>query len=320
MGYNISDVSGNATGGADQWTFTADLSDPGVTTVSGDFNVVSIFTGNDLGEATSGYSFSALSTTAYGTLTTNTTTGAFVFTIDRAAVIASGSDQAVSFTITGTSGGSSDDDTVFIQLLICVLRGTLIETPGGPVPVEALAPGDLVLTKDRGPQPVKWVGLRHVNSEELSRDPSLRPVRIQAGSLGGDLPYRDLSVSPQHRILVTDWRAELMFGEHEVLVPAKSMVNDTAIRVDHTCQPIEYYHILFDRHEIVFTEGAPTESFHPGSFAMRELGDAARVELHKLFPELFRDGYGETARLSLRPWEGSVVLPPETGERQRLAS
>jgi hypothetical protein len=320
MGYNISDVSGNATGGLDQWTFTADLTQPGVTTVSGDFNVVSIFGGFDQGDATGGYSFSALSTDAYGTLSYSTTTGTFTFFINRAAVMASGSDQVISFTITGTSGGNSDSDTVFIQLLICVLRGTLIRTPSGPVPVEELRPGDLVDTKDSGPQPVKWVGLRRVSPAELKADPSLRPIRIRAGALGHDLPVRDLGVSPQHRILLSDWRAELLFGAHEVLVPAKALIDDRAITVDHALQPIEYYHVLFDAHEIMFTEEAATESFHPGDYAMRELGDATRVELHKLFPELFEgDGIGETARLSLRPWEAEM-LRDATPRPQRMAS
>ena len=43
------------------------------------------------------------------------------------------------------------------------------------------------------------------------------PVLIPAGALGNT---RDLLVSQQHRMLVTGWRAELMFGEPEVLVAA----------------------------------------------------------------------------------------------------
>jgi len=308
MGYNISDVSGNASGGVDQWTFTADLTDPGVSTVSGDFNVVSLFGGVDQGDATSGYTFSALSSTAYGSLSYNTTNGTFVFTIDRAAVMASGSDKVVSFTITGHSGGNLDQDTVFIEILICVQRGTLIETPDGPVPVEELRIGDAVLTKDNGAQAVRWVGSRQVTETELAADTTLRPIVIEPGALGTDLPRRRLSVSPQHRVMIADWRAELHFGETEVLVPAKALVNGKSVRVDHSQKPVEYFHVLFDRHEVMFTEGLPTESFHPNDYSLRELGDAARVELHKLFPELFEaNGYGETARLSLRPWEGHLV-------------
>jgi len=307
MGYNISDVSGNAGGGASDWTFTADVTDPTTTTISGDFDMVPLYGGGSPSEATGGYAFSALSASDYGTLSYNTTDGTYTFTVNRAAVIASGSDQVVSFTVTGTSGGDSDVDTVFITILICVLRGTLIETPDGPVPVEDLAVGDAVLTKDNGAQPVRWSGSRRAGTDELAADPSLRPIRFAPGALGPERPTRELSVSPQHRMLITDWKAELHFGEAEVLVPAKALVNGTSVRVDHSQEPIEYFHLLFDRHEVMFTEGTPTESFHPGEYSLRELGDAAKVELHKLFPELFvAGGYGDTARLSLRPWEAQI--------------
>jgi hypothetical protein len=308
MGYNIADVSGNSAGGPAEWTFTLDLSDPSVSTVSGDFNVVSVLGGEDLGEATDGYSFSALDTEAYGSLSGDTADGTFTFTVDRAAVFASGSDQVVSFTIIGTSGADSDDDLVQVEILICVARGTLIRTATGQVPVEEISAGDMVLTKDGGPRPVRWVGSRRLSPAELSADPSLRPIRIAASALGDDLPSRELTVSPQHRVLVSDWRAELLFGDAEVLVPAKALVNDHSIRMDTSLEPTEYFHLMFDDHEVIFTEGAATESFHAGQYSLRELGDAARVELHKLFPELFEpDCRRQTARLSLRPWEGRLV-------------
>lgn len=70
-------------------------------------------------------------------------------------------------------------------------------------------------------------------------------------------------------------------------MPAKALVVVKTVRVDHSQKPIEYFHLLFNQHKVMFTEGCPTESFHPGEFSRRELGDAAKMELHKLFPELF---------------------------------
>jgi VCBS repeat-containing protein len=309
VGYNISDISGDSTGGPDAWTFTLDLNDPGATTVSGDFNVVSLG-GNDLGEATDGYVFSPLDTTGFGTLSVNGTDGTFEFTVDRAAVFASGSDQVVSFTVTGTSGPDSDDDTVAIEILICVLRGTRVDTPAGPVPVEDVAVGDLVVTRDRGARPVRWIGSRRLSPAELAADPTLRPVRIAAGALDGVAPLRDLVVSPQHRVLVTGWQAEMHFGEDEVLVPAKALVNRRDVCIEVSDEPVEYFHLMFDDHEVIFTEGAPTESFHAGPYALRELGDAARAELQHLFPGLFQPGgLPPTARMSLKPWEGRLLAP-----------
>jgi Hint domain len=307
MGYNISDVGGETSGGLSDWTATLDLSLSNATTISGDFDVVSIF-GPNQGEATEGYSFSALSNPAFGTLSFDTNVGTYTFTPDWGAIQATGTDQVVSFTVTGTSGGNSDDDTVTISLLICVVRGTRIETRKGPVRVEDLVTGDIVCTLDGPARPVRWIGSRRVSRRAQQVNPSLRPVRISAGALGDGVPRHDLRVSPQHRVMLQDWRAQLMFGEAQVLVPAKSLINDGTIRIEPARQDVEYFHILFDCHEIMFTEGAPTESFHPGKYALRELDCATRSELLTLFPELLTtSGYGAAARPSLRRWEAKML-------------
>ena len=118
--FNIEDVSGaNTGGGPDNWVYTIDLWDH-VDEVSADFQVIDINNGDDLGDAASGYTYSALSTTDYGTLTTaNPTTGEWTFTLDRDAVLAGGTDQTVTFTIVGADGGDSDDDSITINILIC---------------------------------------------------------------------------------------------------------------------------------------------------------------------------------------------------------
>ncbi|MEY8840517.1 Hint domain-containing protein [Cribrihabitans sp. XS_ASV171] len=309
MGYNISDVGGETSGGLDVWEATLDLSLSGATTVSGDFDVVfTVGGGGSSGDATGGYSFSGLSNPSFGSLSTNSTTGEYTFTADWSAILATGSDQVVSFSVTGTSGGNSDTDTVNINLLICVTRGTQIETTRGQVAVEDLAVGDLVVTLDGAPEPVRWIGARRLSAAELLVDPSKRPIRFEVGALGPGRPVRPLSVSQQHRMYLEDWRAQLLFGEDQVLLPAKSLVNDSTIRRDDTTSDVEYFHILFDTHQIIFTDGAPTESFHPGAYTLNELDPAARAELLEMFPELAGDdGYGDTARAALRPWEAKLL-------------
>jgi len=316
MGYNIVEATGTFTGSgtlnADIWTFDADFTEPFFTTVTGDFNVA---TGaNTNGEATNGYAFSALSTSQWGSLAFDTVTGVFTFTIDRAAVIDSGSDQQVTFTVTGTSGASSDTDTVIINILICVTRGTQIDTPSGPVLVEDLSIGDRVLTADGRPEPIRWIGARRVAADELARTPSLRPVRIAAGAFGPGRPTRDLRVSPQHRILVTGWRAQLFFGEDAVLAPAKGLVGGQDVQVDNAVREVEYFHLMFDSHEVILTEGLPTESFLPGPYSLDELDIAARQELLTLFPELDpangHAGVVSPARPGLRPWEARLLALP----------
>jgi hypothetical protein len=166
---------------------------------------------------------------------------------------------------------------------ICFVSGTYIQTPGGDVVVEELQVGDIVLTRDSGEQEIVWVGSRKLSGFAANK---FAPIRISAGAFGDGLPNRDLLVSPQHRILVSDWRAELLFGASEVLVAAKYLVNDSSICVETRLDLFSYHHILFEKHETVFSEDLPTESFHPGDMALGALGDVARAELLELFPEL----------------------------------
>ena len=73
---------------------------------------------------------------------------------------------------------------------------------------------------------------------------------------------------------------------------------------------VEYFHILFDSHEIVWAEGALSESFHPGQQGWKALDTATRSEILGLFPQLASYGlpaYGPAARPSLRDFEGRAL-------------
>lgn len=185
---------------------------------------------------------------------------------------------------------------------ICFAGGTLIETAAGPVPVQHLRAGDLVRTRDSGMKRLDWVGARTVAAEG-----AMTPVHIPRGALGND---RDLVVSPQHRVLMGNAVSQLMFGAPEILVPARALVGQVpGVRVDANRDRITYFHLLFDRHELVWSEGILTESFHPGHHAMDILGEAARAEILTLFPDLMnRIDTLPSARPSVRPWEAAVFL------------
>jgi len=168
----------------------------------------------------------------------------------------------------------------------CFTRGTGILTARGELPVEALRQGDLVMTLDNGFQPIRWSGSRRMTEAELRENPNLRPIRIAAGALGDGLPVRDLVVSPQHRVLIRSAIAERMFGSREVFVAAKHLLALPGISADAAAEGVEYCHFLFDQHEVVFAQGAPSESLFTGTEAMKALGPEARTEIYALFPEL----------------------------------
>ena len=187
------------------------------------------------------------------------------------------SDAPLDPTVTYTISSSNDGGPVLYSDLVCFTAGTLILTPYGEVPIEDLHIGDLVITSDNGARPIKWIGTRAglVNS-------STRPVVITAGALHNE---RELVVSPQHRILISGWRAELLFETPEVLVPAKALINGDTI-YQSSQSNVTYIHFMCDRHELVFANGVCTETLQPGAQALTMLDQAARDEIYELFPEL----------------------------------
>ncbi|SMO42318.1 Ca2+-binding protein, RTX toxin-related [Thalassovita litoralis] len=188
------------------------------------------------------------------------------------------------------------------SVVICFKAGTRIETPHGPRRIEDLRPGDPVITRDNGVQPVRWAGRRRVPGQG-----EFAPIRFAPGTVGN---HRALIVSPQHRILHHSPAATLLFNSTEVLVAARHLVNGKTIRQVEKDQ-IDYVHILFDRHEIIFAEGAASESFHPGRHGLNGVMGSAREELFALFPELRSDpdSFGDTARPCLREYEARLLTP-----------
>ena len=173
--------------------------------------------------------------------------------------------------------------------VLCFGADALIDTDSGPVPAGDLKAGDLVRTRDAGLQPVRWVGRRVLTQAEFEAAPNLRPIRIRAGALGAGTPSADLIVSPQHRVLVRSRIAQKMFGTDEVLVAAKQLLLVEGIDIAQDLDGVTYVHLLFDDHQVVWSNGAETESLHPGRNALDMAGEAAREEILALFPEL-RDG------------------------------
>lgn len=181
--------------------------------------------------------------------------------------------------------------------LTCFTPGTRIRTPSGGRRIEELKVGDQVITDDNGAQEIRWIGRRVVEGRG-----EFAPIRFMKGAIGN---RRELRVSPQHRFLVTGSRAELLFDEPELLVAARHLVNGDTIHVA-PCGQVEYIHLMFDRHEVIFAEGVRTESFHPGDYVLGQ-DRALMGELFSLFPELRRDGGWPTARRVLKGYEAALV-------------
>lgn len=208
------------------------------------------------------------------------------------------------------SGGNQSLTTAHsVIVLVCFTPGTMILTPRGEVAVEDLCEGDRVITRDHGIQTLRWTGSSTISAARLARHPELRPIVLCKDALGKDQPARDMRVSRQHRILVRDWRAELMFGDPEgVLAPAHSLCNDNSIIVDRGAEDVTYIHLAFDAHEMIYADGLETESFHPATRSVNGMDHAQRAELFSIFPELEQEaGFAYAAsRIELRAQDARV--------------
>lgn len=184
--------------------------------------------------------------------------------------------------------------------IACFTAGTQVDTPSGPRRVETLRAGDLVLTQDHGAQILRWSGQTTVRGQG-----SFAPVRIAKGTLGAQ---QNIYVSPQHRILIQGWQAELVFGTDEVLVPAKALVDGNHVTWAE-CDLVTYVHLLFDDHQLLCTEGLVSESFLPAQEGMQGWAADTAEEIYALFPELclHPDAYMRPARMIARPREAAML-------------
>ena len=175
-----------------------------------------------------------------------------------------------------------------ISLLVGVVQGTAIDTPDGPAPIESLQIGDLVST-EHAPRPIRWIDAHQITPDDLAANPRLRPVKINAGALGQDLPRADLWMSPEHRMLIHTPLCRKLFDSDHALVSAHHLTVLDGVQVDDSRESVRYVHLLLDAHAILTAEGAPSESLLLDDTAWDALTDVARAELRALGPDLDTD-------------------------------
>lgn len=199
-----------------------------------------------------------------------------------------------------------------IDQVICFTPGTRILTETGYRPVETLRAGDRLVTRDDGVRPLRWIGARRMLATA-----GAAPVRFAPQVLGSTRP---LLVSPQHRMLLEGYEAQLLFGSDEVFASARHMVDGTGVtRVEGG--EVTYIHLLMDRHQVIYAEGLPTESFFVGDEGLKALDPRARAGLFEAMPHLRGDvaGFGGTARPCLKRHEVQALTPRRIASLRRVA-
>ena len=192
--------------------------------------------------------------------------------------------------------------------VICFTSDAMIATPGGACSIVHLRPGDKVLTRDNGPQPILWTGQTTLSGLALRKHPYLRPIRLRSDCMQSGLPQGDLCLSPAHRVLFCGPKARALYGSDEVLVRASDLVNYRNISPDLALHGVTYLHLLLDAHQIIFANGVATESFHPG------LAPAETLRQHRQSLREVEDGwlaapetYGPTVRRCLGAGEAALL-------------
>jgi hypothetical protein len=204
-----------------------------------------------------------------------------------------------------TSGNFLDGDTqisdaTLTATFVCIQGDAMIATDQGQLAIKDLSVGDRVLTDSGEYEAIRWIGSRVVKLEELLANPKLLPVRIKAGALGRALPAKDLLVSRQHRMKVSSKIAQRVTESQDVLIPAFRLTELPGIEVAEDVKEVSYFHILCDRHEVIFAESAPTETMLPGAQAMLSLSADQREEILTIFPEL---------SLEIGHWQPAFPIP-----------
>lgn len=169
-------------------------------------------------------------------------------------------------------------DRIPLADAICVAfaSGTLIALPGAaPAPIDKLRPGMAVLTRDRGAQILRWIGKARFRAEG-----GFAPVVITAGTMGN---LADLVVSPHHRLFL--YRRGAPPGQAEILIQAKHLVDGRAIR-RREGGFVDYYSLVFDRHEVIYAEGIACESLMVNASTLRLIPGDLSEDLRERFPGL----------------------------------
>ncbi|MEO9820864.1 MAG: Hint domain-containing protein [Paracoccaceae bacterium] len=219
-----------------------------------------------------------------------------VVSVEVTSIVSAGQNQ---------NAAASDDQ----EFVTCFVKGTEVLTNVGSIAVEHLKIGDLMQTNN-GLQPVRWIARTKIQKSKIENNPRLRPVCISKGALGDNLPLRDLYVSRQHKMRVSSKVVQRMFDVSWVFVTAIQLTALPGIFVEKKARTIEYFHILLDDHEIIFAEGAPTESFYAGPLAMTALSPEAKQELETVFPDLLLSDFKK---------QDSSFFPDNKLQRQLVA-
>ena len=217
--------------------------------------------------------------------------------------------SAADYTLVATAPPPAE---VRLADLLCVsfARGTMITLADGRQrPIEDLTQGDKVLTRDHGPQPLRWLG--HATLRAVG---AFAPVVITAGTLGN---MDDLIVSPHHRVFLYQRHKRAGLETSELLVQARYLIDGERV-FQREGGFVDYFSLVFDRHEIIYAEGVPAESLMVTDATLHRLPSALADDVKRRFPGLAQaQHFGTEASREFLDSIGRAALYPRRGGGER---
>lgn len=155
----------------------------------------------------------------------------------------------------------------------------------GDVALHSLKPGDKILTRDNGFQPVNWLAIRKIRAAALGADEALKLIHVKAGALAKNMPETDVWVTPSQSFLMTPASHWQGIGVSEMLVKAADLVSLQGVE-ETTTRKVGLVQILLDSHEVILVNGAWTGSLRPDPDCLQVMPDEHRKTLCDKFPDL----------------------------------
>lgn len=142
-------------------------------------------------------------------------------------------------------------------------EGTLVRTQAGYVPVQDLNIGDRLVTGSGFTLPI-----RHLVRQSLPMVGLSRGVRLRAPYFG---LQDDLICAPNYKLLLSDERAEYMFGREKLFVEARFLLGHRGVEELRRLRSANWVHIVLDRHAELNVAGMWAESLCLGDILSSEI-------------------------------------------------
>ena len=221
-------------------------------------------------------------------------------------LLSPGTDYAEALPLSLPSRAATPEE---IAVLPCLGTGTMIATAEGPAPIDWLRPGDRVLTRDNGYQPILWLG-QHTMPRRAP--PETRPLLLAAECFGAALPERDVMLSPGTGVLLAGHELELWFGESEMFARACHALPKAEAGPGRQ----QMYSLLLATPEVILAEGMWVSSVHADAGYLALLPDRIRGSIG---PRVAR-GHAEPVRAWLDDWEVAMFRRERLARARRMAA